>query len=129
MCNIYSTGQLDIRGSCSGTYNKQRKEITTPNYPSPYTHSKTCTWNIDAPSGKRVELRFLAFNLESASSCRYDWLQAYDGSSTSARKNGDKHCGSTSPSNIVSTGNRLFLKWRSDDDTAKSGFKITCRVK
>ena len=99
------------------------QEITTPNYPNTYSNSKTCTWNIDAAQGSRVELKFVAFDLEYGSSCQYDWLKVYDGANT-GRAIGNTLCGSSKPSNIVSSGNLLFLKWHSDSSTAKSGFKI-----
>ena len=106
-----------------------KKEFTTPNYPRKYAASKTCYWNINAPSGKRIELRFVDFNLESSSSCQYDYLEIYDGATSSASKLGSKLCGSSRPDNMFSSGNRLYLKWRSDDSEHKSGFKITFNSK
>ena len=120
---------LEVSGTCSGTFDNEQNEITTPNYPNDYTSSKTCYWNVNAPSGKRVELRFVDFKLESSSNCRYDYLEIYDGASSGSSKIGNRLCGSTRPSNKVSSGNRLYLKWRSDDSEHHSGFKISCKSK
>ena len=88
-----------------------------------------CTWNIEAPSGNRVELKFEAFVLEYQTSCGFDWLEVYDGKSDRDPKIGNKLCGSGTPSNIVSRGSRLFLKFRSDGSKTYSGFKITYNMK
>ena len=122
-------GTVDVSGSCSGTYDNVKKEITTPNYPRDYSASKVCTWNINASVGNKVELRFIDFRLESSTGCRYDYLQIYDGGSSSASTLGPKHCGSTSPSNQISSSSRLYLKWRSDDSDHHSGFKISFNSK
>ena len=108
-----------------------KKEITTPNYPRDYPGGKTCTWNLEVPTGYRIELRFIDFHLEGSSSseCRYDYLEIYNGRSTSSSKLGDKLCGASRPSNKVSSSNRLYLRWKSDGDTNHSGFKITVSSK
>ena len=67
--------------------------------------------------------------MESSSNCRYDYLEIYDGASSGSSKIGNRLCGSTRPSNKVSSGNRLYLKWRSDDSEHHSGFKISCKSK
>ena len=76
---------LEVFGTCSGTYDIVKKEITTPNYPRDYPAGKTCYWNIGVSPGSRIELRFIDFRLENSSNCRYDYLQIYDGRNSSAR--------------------------------------------
>ena len=122
-------GQITLSGSCSGTYKTNKNEITTPNYPGHYGHHDDCNWKIEAPQGRRIELRFVAFSLESSTDCRYDWLQVYDGRSSSSRTIGSKMCGNSPPASIVSRGNYLYLRFKSDEDTPSTGFKILCKVK
>ena len=97
-----------------------------------YPNSKNCTWNIEAPSGSRVELTFESFDLEKEATCKYDWLQAYEGKSSGHMpriKNTGKLCGSHTPSNIVSRGNSLFLEWKADSSTVRKGFKVVISKK
>ena len=117
---------LSISGSCKGTYTKDDNGIITPNYPSFYPNSKQCDWTIQVPEGSFIELKFQEFRLEVQSACEYyDWLQIYDGGSSSSSPLSEKLCGTTKPSNSISTGNKLFLQWESDGSGNDSGFKIS----
>ena len=121
-------GHLQITGTCYGTYDNDQNEITTPNYPSVYPGSKRCNWNIEVTQGKTIELEFEAFRLEAHANCAYDWIQIFDGGSSSSSDLTGKLCGTRKPSNTRSTGNRLFLTWRSDSSGAYSGFKISAKL-
>ena len=102
-----------------------KKGINTPNYPRNYNESKICFWNISTSPGIRIQIKVIDFKLEVSSGCRYDYLQIYDGGSSSANALGPKHCGSTIPIIQISSSNRLYLKWRSDESVHFSGFKIS----
>ena len=54
----------------------------------------------------------------------YDWLEVRDGDNSSANLIGSKMCGSTVPTTIVSTGNALFVRFKSDYSVVKKGYKI-----
>ena len=123
------TGKIRIKGTCSGTYDNNKQEITSPNYPRNYHNSKTCTWKLEAPQGRRIGLKFLDFDLEQSSGCRYDWLKVYNGGSDSSPTLKDKLCGTSRPSNTASSGNQLFLKFHTDGDASKTGFKIAYNLK
>ena len=110
------------------TYDNDKNEITTPNYPRSYPRSKRCNWDIKVPQGQHIELEFNDFRLESHSRCDYDYLQVYDGRSASSRSLIGKYCGSSKPSKIISHGNTLFLYWRSDSGTQFKGFKISATL-
>ena len=127
--NYLVTGKIQIKGTCSGTYDNNKQEITSPNYPRNYHNSKTCTWKLEAPQGRRIGLKFLDFDLEQSSGCRYDWLKVYNGGSDSSPVLKDKLCGASRPSNTASSGNQLFLKFHTDGDASKTGFKIAYNLK
>ena len=116
-----------ITGTCSGTYATDRNEITTPNYPSTYPASRQCNWNIEVPQGKFIELQFENFGLEGpvGTNCIFDWLQIYDGGTSSSHDILGKLCGTRKPSNTRSSGNKLFLTWRSDPSGSHYGFNIS----
>ena len=122
------TGDIKITGTCVGTYDNGKSEITTPNYPSSYPDSKQCNWNIEVPQGHLIELKFNDFNLEFHSTCDYDYLQVYDGRSSSSRTINGKLCGSSKPSKILSSGNALFLNWKSDSSQFFKGFEISATL-
>ena len=105
------------------TYDNSKNEITTPNYPRSYPDNKQCNWNIEVPQGQRIELEFNDFETESC--C--DYLQVYDGSSSSSNRIG-RYSGYSKPSKIISRGNTLFLSWRIDGSQQRKGFKISATL-
>ena len=80
-------------------------------YPSLYPTNKQCNWSIKATEGKQIELEFAVFQLEDHYDCNYDWIQIYDGGTSSSPSLTKKLCGTRKPNKSVSTGNKLFLKW------------------
>ncbi|XP_013390346.1 bone morphogenetic protein 1 [Lingula anatina] len=93
-----------------------------------YNNNANCKWKITAPAGKIIKLTFLAFAVEEGgTSCQYDKLSVYDGSSASARliKN---YCGKGTQNEISSTGNALYLTFTSDEAVEESGFSIRYTV-
>ena len=69
-------------------------------------------------------MQFLDFNLESSSSCAYDWIEVRDGDTDSANVIGSKLCGADNPEPIVSSGNSLHVFFRTDGSVVRTGFKI-----
>ena len=49
--------------------------IESPNYPQRYNNGASCSWVIDTTDGNTLNISFAAFNLETHSSCRYDYLE------------------------------------------------------
>lgn len=72
---------------------------------------------------------FLSFNVEANSSCDYDWLKIYDGTSTSAPLIGI-YCGTNSPGTIEAGNDEgaLTFQFHSDYSVNKPGWKaaISC---
>ena len=121
-------GSVDISyGSCSGTYDNIQKTIKTPNYPEKYGQMDACEWDIKTTPGYGVELKFLDFVVENT----FDYLEIYDAMDASSPKLLRNLTGTKLPNNIVSPGNLMNLKWRSDASRQKTGFKIkvTARCK
>ena len=55
------------------------------------------------------------------SNCGYDKVEIYDGADVNARKIG-RFCGTVSPGDITSSGNKLYVKFKTDGSTTKKGF-------
>ncbi|XP_051897290.1 tolloid-like protein 2 [Pristis pectinata] len=96
--------------------------IASPNWPDKYPNRKECTWTISAPPGHRVKLAFNEFEIEQHQECIYDYLEVYNGlserSSFLAR-----YCGSKKPETVVTTGNKMFIKFFSDASVQRKGFQ------
>ena len=54
----------------------------------------------------------------------YDSVLLRDGNSSSSPEIG-KYCGTTIPESSVSTGNALFIKFKTDDEYVRKGFNMT----
>ncbi|MEO9533023.1 MAG: M4 family metallopeptidase [Crocinitomicaceae bacterium] len=76
-----------------------------------------------------VDLDFVFFDIEpgQAGNCNYDWLEVYDGSSTSAPSIGT-YCNDNPPTTLSSTGGSMTLVFHSDGGLEQAGFQIdwTC---
>ena len=64
-------------------------------------------------------LTFESFDLESHSSCVYDYVKISFGSVE------EKYCGSSKPSPIISSGNTMTVVFHSDYSVNRNGFKAT----
>ena len=61
------------------------------------------------------------FQIENHDSCVYDFLEFRDGADDESRVIG-KHCGYKIPQGIKSTGNILWVRFKSDGSVQKPGF-------
>ena len=116
---------------CGGTTTQVTTPETTiqsPNYPSNYPHDLDCTAVVQFAQGQRVSVEFLAFNLESDSTCRFDWLEIRDGSDSSADLLSTRLCGEQLVAPITSTGNTLHIQFHTDHSRTKSGFQLKVKI-
>ena len=60
-------------GSCSS--GSGSGEVKSPNYPSNYPDNSDTSTPITVAAGSRIELTFVDFNIESHSSCGYDYVE------------------------------------------------------
>ena len=62
--------------------------------------------------------------MEAQQECAYDHLEIYDGKDAKAPALG-RFCGAKEPEPLVSSGNKMFLKFVSDNSVQKKGFEAT----
>ncbi|KAI6073610.1 Metalloendopeptidase [Aix galericulata] len=98
--------------------------ITSPNWPDKYPSKKECTWAISTTAGHRVKLTFTELDIEAQQECTYDHLEIYNGKDAKAPVLG-RFCGAKEPEPVVSSGNKMFLKFVSDNSVQKKGFEAT----
>ncbi|XP_031564465.1 cubilin-like isoform X1 [Actinia tenebrosa] len=121
------------KGTCSTINTKQMNSniqlndkkgvIMTPNYPSKYPSDFKCVWIITVPSGYRIRLHFVAFNVENHG-CVYDFVEVRDGdNSSSPLKTQENLCGITIPYDIYSTSNNMWMMFVSDYSEQMTGFQ------
>ena len=102
--------------------------IMSPNHPQNYNNNQDCVVTIRFAEGERVAIQFEAFDIESHSSCVWDYLEVRDGDNENSNLIGSKLCGLTNPGTIESTGNTMTLKFHSDGSVVKTGFKIRTSI-
>ena len=98
--------------------------VTSPNYPNEYQNNKDCGTKIRFPPGERVVLEVQDFNVEHHSACVWDYVEVKDGDNANSSRIEPKLCGSAIPRPILSSGNTLSIRFKTDDEMTHSGFKM-----
>lgn len=107
--------------ACSGTF----YDTGGPN--GAYSNNEDLTLTIyPATNDAKVKMTFTEFDVETNSGCTYDYLQVFDGPSTSSTLLG-RFCGTTNPGPFTSTSSdgALTFKFHSDYSSTGSGWKAT----
>ena len=68
-----------------------------------------------------VVLSFRFIDLESDNLCRYDYVDVYSGHAGGQRLG--RFCGTARPGALVSTGNKMYLRFISDASVQRKGFQ------
>ncbi|XP_069067650.1 cubilin [Pleurodeles waltl] len=133
--NFYSNSATTAHGfmaqykilPCGGTFNGSSGIISSPTYSfTDYHNNINCTYNITVENDKIVELKFNQFALEASSSCSYDYVAVYDGPDTHSTLLG-KFCGQILPPVLKSSGNTMFLVFKTDHSVTAGGWRASFR--
>nr|VZI22856.1 unnamed protein product [Spirometra erinaceieuropaei] len=109
-----STGFVaDYRIVCGESLKADKGFFISPGYPSNYLPNKQCIWKIAVSAGFAVVLSFVTFGLEEQSDCSYNHLEIFDGPSESSPIL-RKLCGLDKPATIISTSNRVTVRFTTD---------------
>ncbi|XP_023693831.1 bone morphogenetic protein 1-like isoform X1 [Paramormyrops kingsleyae] len=109
---------------CDHIINSVSGIITSPNWPDNYPSKKACTWALSTTPGHRIKIAFNEIDMETHLECAYDHLEVYDGRDAKAPSLG-RYCGSKKPAPLISTGDRMFLRFFSDNSVQKKGFEAS----
>ena len=98
-------------------------------------------WFLYGDEGSQIQIDFDIFELEQSSNCKNDYLEireAYYYMDDGEIKVGGEYgefltgplCGSTKPSSVQSSGNMVWVQFRSDDNatTVYKGFKASFKA-
>ncbi|KAL2085662.1 hypothetical protein ACEWY4_018982 [Coilia grayii] len=121
----YTTSPSDP--GCGGTYTDSEGIIISPNWPNNYAHNRQCIYIIRMPRSENVALNFTHMDLESHSSCTFDYVEVRDGTGETDPLIG-KYCGSTLPAPITSRSNGLWIRFKSDGSVTRAGFRALYEV-
>lgn len=110
--------------NCNRTYTGTGGKIFSPGWPGNYPRNAYCEMSISAPAGTYVTLYFNSFYIEPHSTCRYDYLEIRNGS-TSSSPLINQLCGNTIPNPIFATGNTLWMNLVTDSSIVHPGYDIT----
>uniref|UniRef100_A0A8C3G5H6 Metalloendopeptidase n=1 Tax=Cyclopterus lumpus TaxID=8103 RepID=A0A8C3G5H6_CYCLU len=112
---------------CDHAVNTVSGTMSSPNWPDKYPSKKACTWSLSTTPGHRIKLVFNEIDMEAHLECTYDHLEIFDGRDSRAPSLG-LFCGTKKPSPVVSTGNKMFLRFFSDNSVQKRGFEASYRA-
>lgn len=95
--------------------------LTSPYYPSFYLNNLMRSWTIEVPRGQRIQLDIIFLNLQRDQQCGKDSVIVKE----SARsRTFTPYCGNTLPTGYSSSGNVVYVKFRSDESNVGTGFKM-----
>uniref|UniRef100_A0A3Q2NXA3 Procollagen C-endopeptidase enhancer b n=1 Tax=Fundulus heteroclitus TaxID=8078 RepID=A0A3Q2NXA3_FUNHE len=106
---------------CGGHLVTDSGIVASEGFPNFYKPNSKCTWYITVPESHVVMLSFRLFDMEADPTCRYDYLDVYNGHSRLVQKLG-RFCGTFRPGALISTSNTMMLEMVSDDATGGRGF-------
>uniref|UniRef100_A0A3P8W7T0 CUB and Sushi multiple domains 1 n=1 Tax=Cynoglossus semilaevis TaxID=244447 RepID=A0A3P8W7T0_CYNSE len=110
--------------TCGGNVSGPSGVILSPNYPQPYPPGKECDWRVRVNPDFVIALIFKSFNMEPS----YDFLHIYEGEDSNGPLLASLQ-GNQAPERIETSGNSLFLAFRSDASLGMSGFAIEYKEK
>lgn len=117
----YSPCAQDFVNLLSGSF-------STPKFPRDYANNELCVWRIQAPSGKRVRVGFNeVFDIQGKKLfCINDYLAV--SKEGDLMQDSDRLCGNQAPTEIISVGEVLLLKFVSDCCYQGRGFSASFTI-
>ncbi|XP_053323004.1 cubilin [Spea bombifrons] len=135
LLNFYTSPDVTMHGfmarysmiPCGGTFNRSSGVLRSPTHSfTNYHNNMNCTYSITVQENRIIELRFNQFELEAATSCLYDYVAVYDGSSIYSNRLG-KFCGKVLPPVLRSTSNNMLVVFVTDSQVTEGGWRASFR--
>ncbi len=117
---MFKSGTCPSDNMMTFTNTQVRKLLWTPGYPTRYPANIKCYWFINSTvPNTRISAYIQDFKLESA----YDWWTAGDGDNIKdSRSLLAKLSGDLEITRVMSTSNKMWIEFKSDDRVNKAGF-------
>ncbi|CAG9855166.1 unnamed protein product [Phyllotreta striolata] len=121
----------EVTADCGGRIELSKynnfTEISSPNYPNVPTPHTECEWLITAPSGEVLRIDFEGrFHLTYRPDCDVEYVELRDGGTEYSRLI-NRYCKSA-PNSQFSTDHMLYVKFFTDTDDPKTGFKAKISI-
>lgn len=108
---------------CGGIYTRETGQFGSPMRNGIYLPNLVCHYLIRLPKNSRIKIQFQKFVLEASSTCVFDSVEIYEGSTQTAPQVG-RWCGTDMPPAYESLGNVLLLVFKSDMSSSYEGFTV-----
>ncbi|XP_022807872.1 CUB and peptidase domain-containing protein 1-like isoform X2 [Stylophora pistillata] len=105
------------QGGCGYVQNNQ---LTSPGYPNNYPNWMDCSYRVNIYPGWTLRIYFRHFELESHSSCRYDYLRITNERNVIF----GKYCGVKTGRTVSVTGRYAVITFHSDSSFSGRGYKL-----
>ncbi|KFM76021.1 Cubilin, partial [Stegodyphus mimosarum] len=109
---------------CGGILSSPSGSIVSPNYPQAYPFNADCEWLIRVSHGSAISVTIIEIDIEEHETCMYDYLQIFDGDSENSKCLLNICNNQQNPGPIVSKGNTMLLRFRSDSNQEAGGFHL-----
>lgn len=117
---------------CKWNFNQSSGVFASPYFPDDYHNFQDCQWNITAPKGYVIQLRFGAFELESNpyscgnDRCSCDYVEVKEESMTGDVTTLGRYCMTKLPQPIIqSSTNKMIVTFYSDHVISAKGFNAS----
>ena len=122
--------------SCIRTINvtARLEYLTSPGYPEEYPMKLQCEYDLIAPEGEHIELKFEHFEVEEQTHCQFDYMKIRDGRSKTdpwfiIKEDNVFTCGTLEKGlTFYSTSNLLKIYFDSDSIESAPGWNISFRA-
>lgn len=127
-CNVHNPCPGD--DNCGGNFTTDVGTFSSPSYPADYPDNKECVTTITVNPSKVIKLNFHSMQVVSpedtsqSEKCKGDFVKVMDGD-CSAFKAETRYCGKQEPAPFFSTGNKLCVKFFSDESQTAQGFSAS----
>ena len=112
---------------CDYVLDEPNGYINTSGFPnSQYAPNSNCTWIINLPAYKSIELKFIEMDIEQSINCAKDQVTILNGKDEDALSLGI-YCGNKLPATIQSSTEAVVIKFMSDSSINKKGFNLQYR--
>jgi len=96
--------------------------IKSPNHPENYANNEDVRFPLEVTAGSTIKLIFSSFDVEDEPNCGYDYVKVLDSDGSTELA---KLCGSSLPTTIKSTGNKMTVIFFTDGSVVKTGFEAS----
>ncbi|VVC99646.1 unnamed protein product [Leptidea sinapis] len=90
-----------------------------------YRNDQSCVWLLLAPEGMHIKVTWNRFDLERHSECMNDYVELIEIDENNINSTLGRYCGSSVPTALTSSSNRMYIKFVSDSTLKGAGFSLS----